>query len=360
MEDEDGSTDAFCEVIVLVPWGEDCVFWRQPESSESSQYFHNWASKTLRDHLIFTLMEPVGLQLSSYEREGARGVSSFSTPSTNLRSLHLSWEVPSVQFVQSIQKNHILYQSTRHLQRSLGILFCWNFRFPKKTTKTPQDGASDWSFPGIGLRSQKTHPSKLHGGCRCWATLRPLLHGVPAIHVPRCDFGWFLVPYAYASWWSDSDSMIHWNHEMIDDNNFKFLCWGMRIWCEVFLELKSQAHFERFGFDPVSSSKVAKRLIQQDLAVSSKPIVWPEDVNLWNAIFDFSGKKGMSNWLDPQFSSNKSSGCQNVKKPYQPFPRCPCCFPRFFFPVWGRGSPTNFRIAFPGVSWAWRRWTTLT
>lgn len=66
----------------------------------------------------------------------------------------------------------------------------------------------------------------------------------------------------------------------------------------VFL-LKSQAHFERFGFDPVSSSKVAKRLIQQDLAVSSKPIVWPEDVNLWNAIFDFSGKKGMSNWLDP-------------------------------------------------------------
>ena len=143
MEDEDGSTDAFCEVIVLVPWGEDCVFWRQPESSESSQYFHNWASKTLRDHLIFTLMEPVGLQLSSYEREGARGVSSFSTPSTNLRSLHLSWEVPSVQFVQSIQKNHILYQSTRHLQRSLGILFCWNFRFPKKNHQNTS-GRSQW------------------------------------------------------------------------------------------------------------------------------------------------------------------------------------------------------------------------
>ena len=32
----------------------------------------------------------------------------------------------------------------------------------------------------------------------------------------------------------------------------------------------AKAHFERFGFDP--------------------------DVNLWNAIFDFSGKKGMSNW----------------------------------------------------------------
>ena len=37
-------------------------------------------------------MEPVGLQLSSYEREGARGVSSFSTPSTNLSLACMSHE----------------------------------------------------------------------------------------------------------------------------------------------------------------------------------------------------------------------------------------------------------------------------
>ena len=195
MEDEDGSTDAFSEVIVLVPSGEDCVFWRQPESSESSQYFHNWASKTLRDHLIFTLMEPVGLQLSSYEREGARGVSSFSTPSTNLRSLHVSWEVRFVCNLSNQSKRIIYCITPKDIFNVFCCIFFGCFRLLTKNTKTPQDGASDWSFPGIGLRSQQNSPGKNHP-CRN-SILRPLLHGVPAIHVPRFQgiFGWFLVPY---------------------------------------------------------------------------------------------------------------------------------------------------------------------